>query len=38
MDNVSDICMNRYQCFMTLIQIKVISGYQVKKVKQKIGI
>ena len=35
MDNVTDICMYHFLCFVTRIQVKVISGHQVKKVKQK---
>ena len=35
MDSVSDICKYHLLCFMTIIEVKVISGHQVKKVKQK---
>ena len=35
MDSVTDICKYHFLCFMTIIQVKVISGHQVKKVKQK---
>ena len=32
---VSDICKYQLLCFATIIEVKVISGHQVKKVKQK---
>ena len=35
MDSVTDICKYHFLCFMTIIQVKVISGDQVKEVKQK---
>ena len=35
MDSVSDICKYDLLCFMTIIEVKVMSGHQVKKVKQK---
>ena len=35
MDSVSDIFKYHLLCFMTIIEVKVMSGYQVKKVKQK---
>ena len=35
MDSVTDICKYHSLCFVTLIQVKVISGHKVKKVKQK---
>ena len=35
-DSVSDICRYHLLCFMTIIEVKVMSGHQVKKVKQKI--
>ena len=35
MDSVSDICKYHLLCFATIIEVKVISGHQVKKVKQK---
>ena len=35
MDSVSNICMNHLLCFAALIEVKVMSGHQVKKVKQK---
>ena len=35
MDSVTDICKYHYLCFVTIIKVKVISGHQVKKVKQK---
>ena len=35
MDSVSDICKYHLLCFETIIEVKVISGHQVKKVKQK---
>ena len=35
MDSVTDICKYQFLCFVTIIQVKVISGHQVKKVKQK---
>ena len=34
MDSVSDICKYHLLCFMTIIEVKVMSGHQVKKVKQ----
>ena len=36
MDSVSDICMYHLLCFAVIIEVKVISGHQVQKVKQKI--
>ena len=35
MDSVSDICKYHSLCFMTITEVKVMSGHQVKKVKQK---
>ena len=35
MDSVSDICKYHLLCFMTIIEVKVMSGHQVKKVKQR---
>ena len=35
MDSVTDIFNYHFLCFVTIIQVKVISGHQVKKVKQK---
>ena len=35
MDSVTDICKYHFLCFVTIIQVKVISGHQVKKVNQK---
>ena len=35
MDTVSDICKYHLLYFATIIEVKVISGHQVKKVKQK---
>ena len=35
MDSVSDIDKYHLLCFMTIIEVKVMSGHQVKKVKQK---
>ena len=35
MNSVTDICKYHFLCFVTIIQVKVISGHQVKKVKQK---
>ena len=35
MDSVTDICTYHFLCFVIMIQVKVISGQQVKKVKQK---
>ena len=35
MDSVTDICKYHLLCFATIIEVKVISGHQVKKVKQK---
>ena len=32
MDSVSDICKYHLLCFMTIIEVKVMSGHQVKKV------
>ena len=34
MDSVTYICKYHFMCFVTIIQVKVISGHQVKKVKQ----
>ena len=34
MDSVTDICKYHFLCFVTIIQVKVISGHQVKKDKQ----
>ena len=34
MESVTDICKYNCLCFVTIIQVKVISGHQVKKVKQ----
>ena len=31
MDSVSDICKYHLMCFVTIIEVKVISGQQVKK-------
>ena len=31
MDSVTDICNYHFLCFVTIIQVKVISGHQVKK-------
>ena len=38
MDSVSDICKYHLLCFVTIIEVKVISGHQVKKVNKKIVI
>ena len=35
MDSVSDICKYHLLCFVTIIEVKVISGHQVKKVNKK---
>ena len=35
MDSVTDICKYHSLCFVAIIQVKVMSGHQVKKVKQK---
>ena len=35
MDSVTDICECHFLCFVTILQVNVISGHQVKKVKQK---
>ena len=35
MDSVTDICKYHFLCFVVIIQVRVISGHQVKKVKQK---
>ena len=37
MDSVSDICKHHLLCFVTIIEVKIISGHRVKKVKQKIS-
>ena len=37
MDSVSDICLSHLLCFAAIIEVKVMSGHQVKKVKQKIN-
>ena len=34
MDSVTDVCKYHLLCFVTIIQVKVISGHQVKKVKK----
>ena len=34
MDGVTDICEYHFLCFVTITQVKVVSGHQVKKVKQ----
>ena len=34
MDSVTDICKYHFLCFVTIIQVKVISGHQVKQVKK----
>ena len=36
MNSVTDICKYPFLCFVTIKEVKVISGHQVKKVKQKI--
>ena len=36
MNSVSDICKYHLLCFVTIMEVNVISGHQVKKVKQKI--
>ena len=35
MNSVTDICKYNFLCFVTIVNVKVISGHQVKKVKQK---
>ena len=35
MDSVTDICKYHFLCFVTIIQVKVISDHRLKKVKQK---
>ena len=35
MDSVTDICKYHFLCFVTIIQVKVISGHQVKKSNKK---
>ena len=35
MDSVSDICKYHLLRFVTIVEVKIISGHQVKKVKQK---
>ena len=37
MVSVTDICKYHFLCFVTIIQVKVISGHQLKNVKQKIS-
>ena len=32
--SVTDICKHHFLCFVTIIQVKAISGHQVKKVKE----
>ena len=34
MDSVTDICKHHFLCFVTIIQVKVISGHQVKSSNQ----
>ena len=34
MDSVTDICKYHFLCFVTIIQVKVISGHQVKGKKR----
>ena len=34
MDSVSDICKYHLLCFVIIIEVKVMPGHQVKKVKQ----
>ena len=38
MDSVTDICKYHFLCFVTIIQVKVITGHQVKKVKKNRGL
>ena len=38
MDSVSDICKYHLLCFATIKEVTVMSGHQVKRVKQKIVI
>ena len=35
MDSISDICKYHLLCFAIIIEVKVMSGHQVKKVKKK---
>ena len=35
MDSVSDICKYHLLCFMTIIEVKVMSGHQVKRSSKK---
>ena len=35
MDSVTDICKYHFLCFVTIIQVKVISGHQVKRSNKK---
>ena len=35
MGSVTDMCEYQFMCFVTIMQVKVISGHQVKKVKPK---
>ena len=37
MDSVADICKYHFLYFVTIVQVKVISGHQVKKGKKKSG-
>ena len=36
MDSVSDICKYHLLCFVTIIEVKVISGHQIKKSSKKL--
>ena len=35
MDSITDICKYHFLCFVTIIQVKVISGHQVKRSNKK---
>ena len=37
MDSVTDICKYHFLCFETMMQVKVISGHQVKRSNKKSG-
>ena len=37
MDSVTDICTYHFLCFVTIIQVKVISGHQLKRSNRKIS-
>ena len=37
MDSVSDICKYHLLCFMTIIEVKLMSGHQVKRSRKKMS-